>query len=92
MEEFLLGLVVGVVLCGSGRRSSPGMPVYAAVNGWFNRRRYAKLRIKAERRGFKSLFDDEYRQYDHIPFGLQNPAYCLRAFQRAQLRRNADSA
>lgn len=92
MEDFLLGLVVGVVLCGNGRRSTPGMPVYKAVNGWFNRRRHARLRIKAERRGFQNLFDDEYRHYEHIPFGLQNPAYCLRAFQRAQLRHKADPA
>ncbi|PNE59700.1 hypothetical protein A8H39_00705 [Paraburkholderia fungorum] len=88
MEEFLLGLVIGAVLCGGGRHSRSGMPAYEAVNAWFNRRRHWKLRTKAEQGGFQHLYDEEYRHYEHIPFGLQNPAYCVRAFQRALRRHN----
>lgn len=93
MQDFLTGLVAGALLCQMGsRRSRRGVDVHAAVIGWFNRRRYARLRIKAEERGFQKMFDEESRYFVHIPFNLQHPADCVRAFQRAQRRHHPASA
>ena len=85
MDDLMVGVVVGYVLRGVvSRGGGRGVDVAQAINGWFNRRRYTKLRLKAERRGFLEQFDREWRYYEHTPFGLQLAVDSTRAYRRAE--------
>jgi hypothetical protein len=88
MEELVIGAVAGYVLrgflSGGSRNAWRGPDVGQMLNGWFNRRRHEKYRLKAEERGFLKLFDQEYSDYDDAPYWLQSPISCINAFRRAQ--------
>ncbi|AMR77943.1 hypothetical protein A2G96_09430 [Cupriavidus nantongensis] len=96
MEELVIGVVVGYVLrgviSGSSRTSQRGPDVGQMLNGWFNRRRHEKYRMKAEQRGFLRLFDEEYRNCGDAPYWLQSPASCIKAFRRAEQRHQTAAA
>jgi len=84
MEEFLLGLVVGGLLCGAAsRRVNENFGL--RITGWLNQKRQQRLQRKAKKLGFEAEFLEEFRDYEHIPFGLLNSEQ-YRAFHRAKAR------
>ena len=82
--EFLIGIVVGGLLlggCYTPSRFEDSM--YGRLNGWLNKKRYERLKVKAKRLGFEAEFQEEWRHYEDRPFALQN-AESYRAFYRAK--------
>ena len=87
MEDFLFGLLVGVVGCTVGSRGNDyGSNLYARMTEWRNCRRFDRFKAKASAAGFGNLFTEEWDRLGMDHPRNQNGMECEMAFQRARRR------